>query len=87
MSCFIGKLNHRVDHLVSFSWKVAIAIGSFRSRRLDTNRSISIISHPIKDRVVRLEVVVAVVNTITEVVASVVVVVASVEVAAASRNR
>jgi hypothetical protein len=86
MSCFIGKLNHRVDHLVSFSWKVAIAIGSFRSRRLDTNRSISIISHPIKDRVVRLEVVV-VVNTITEVVASVVVAVASVEVAAASTNR
>ena len=83
MSCFIGKLNHRVDHLVSFSWKVAIAIGSFRSRRLDTNRSISIISHPIKDRVVRLEVVV---NTITEVVASEVAV-ASVEVAAASRNR
>ena len=83
MSCFIGKLNHRVDHLVSFSWKVAIAIGSFRSRRLDTNRSISIISHPIKDRVVRLEVVV---NTITEVVASEVAV-ASVEVAASSRNR
>jgi hypothetical protein len=85
MSCFTGRRNLRVGHPVSSSWRGAIATGSFRFRRLDTNRSIS--TSPIRDQVVRLE---EAANTITEVAESAAeeeVAEVSSEVAAASRNR